>query len=218
MLAAKVFRVFKRKIGLQKKKKLFRSRNRHNLLQVTSPYPESLDVDQITAGRYSYGMIDATMYGGIDEGIQIGDFCSIALGCRFICGGEHDYTGFTTYPIETRILHSKPCEAKSKGKIILADDVWIGSNALILSGVHIGQGAIVAAGAVVVKDVPPYAIVGGNPAKVIKYRFSPEVIERLVQFDFSKLTENSIQKYRDVLTKKIATVEDAESLLHLNFE
>ena len=72
---------------------------------------------------------------------------------------------------------------------MLEDDVWIGNNAMILSGVTIGQGAVVAGGAVVTKDVEPYAIVAGNPAKVIKYRFEPEIIEKLKEFDFSKLTK-----------------------------
>ena len=68
-----------------------------------------------------------------------------------------------------------------------------------MSGVHIGQGAVVAAGAVVTKDVPPYAIVGGVPAKVIKYRFEPEMIEELLKVDYSKLTKKDIEKHIDDL-------------------
>ena len=90
-------------------------------------------------------------------------------------------------------------EAISKGDIIVDDDVWIGYGATILSGVHIGQGAVIAAGAVVTKDVPPYAIVGGVPAKVIKYRFSPEIIQQLMKLDYSKLTEDMIRERIDDL-------------------
>ena len=90
-------------------------------------------------------------------------------------------------------------EAISKGDIIIDDDVWIGYGATILSGVHISQGAVVAACAVVTKDVPPYAIVGGVPAKVIKYRFEPEMIEELMKVDYSKLTKEQIEQHIDEL-------------------
>lgn len=80
----------------------------------------------------------------------------------------------------------KEWETQAKGNIIVNDDVWIGDSALILSGVEIGQGAVIAAGAVVTEDVPPYAVVGGVPAKVIKYRFRDDVIKELVKIDYAK--------------------------------
>ena len=101
--------------------------------------------------------------------------------------GEHSITGIMTYPL----IDDVKINSRSKGDIIVADDVWIGYGATIMSGVHIGQGAVVAADAVVTKDVPPYAIVGGVPAKVIKYRFEPEMIEELLKVDYSKLTKIS---------------------------
>jgi serine acetyltransferase len=104
------------------------------------------------------------------------------------------------------------CEATSKGDIIIKDDVWIGANAIILSGVTIGQGALIGAGAVVTKDVPPYAIVGGNPAKVIKYRFSEKVIKKLLEFDFSKLDQNKIKTNIEALYKNI-TDENVDDVL-----
>ena len=84
-----------------------------------------------------------------------------------------------------------------------------------MSGVHIGQGAVVAAGAIVTKDVPPYAIVGGVPAKIIKYRFSPEVIEQLLKLDFSKLTDNMIREKIDDLYTSLdgKSPEEVEKLL-----
>lgn len=104
------------------------------------------------------------------------------------------------------ILWGGGTEALSKGDIIINDDVWIGCNAIILSGVNIGQGAVVAAGAVVTNDIPPYAIVGGVPAKVIKYRFETAIIDELLKVDYSKLTDEAIkqniEKLYEPLTKK----------------
>ena len=104
------------------------------------------------------------------------------------------FRSISSYPYRVWITNEKQ-EGVSKGNIIVDDDVWIGFRSTILSGVHIGQGAIVAAGSVVTKDVPPYAIVGGVPAKVIKYRFSPEMIEELLKVDYSKLTKEMIEEH-----------------------
>ena len=98
-------------------------------------------------------------------------------------------------------------EGIGKGDIIVEDDVWIGCRVTVLSGVHIGQGAVVAAGALVTKDVPPYAIVGGVPAKVIKYRFEPEMIEELLKIDYSRVDRSMIQAHADELYQKLETKE-----------
>jgi len=105
--------------------------------------------------------------------------------------------------------------AISQGDITVDDDLWIGFRSTIMSGVHIGQGAVVAAGAVVTKDVPPYAIVGGVPAKIIKYRFSPEVIEQLLKLDYSKLSDNMIRERIDDLYTSLEgkSPEEVEKLL-----
>ena len=78
----------------------------------------------------------------------------------------------------------------------------------ILSGVHIGQGAVIAAGAVVTNDIPPYAIVGGVPAKVIKYRFDKQIIEELLKVDFSKLTKEMVLSHKDELYQPLENIED----------
>ncbi|MBP3710262.1 MAG: CatB-related O-acetyltransferase [Treponema sp.] len=92
----------------------------------------------------------------------------------------------STYPFKAKIFGVER-EALSKGDIVIEDDVWVGENALILSGVTIRQGAIVAAGAVVTKDVEPYSIVAGIPAKIIKYRFSEELRKELLNIDIPAL-------------------------------
>ena len=130
---------------------------------------------QVYAGRYSYGRISVVMFNTVDR-LLIGDFVSIANGVRFLIGGEHRMQNLLTSPVDILITKSfRYKDTISKGGTI-GDDVWIGTNAIILGGVKVGQGAIIGAGAVVAKDVPSYAVVVGNPAKVVKYRFSEDPI------------------------------------------
>lgn len=110
----------------------------------------------------------------------------------------------------------KESEAITKGPIIVEDDVWIGNNAIILSGITIGKGAIVAAGSVVTKNVEPYSIVGGNPAQLIKYRFSEEVIRQLLNVDLSKIDMQFILENEELLYKTINEDNLKELLLKLS--
>ena len=114
----------------------------------------------------------------------------------------------STYPFKSRYLGIHD-ETDTKGDIVISDDVWIGIRATILSGVHIGQGAIIAAGAVVSKDVPPYAIVGGVPAQIIKYRFNKTIINEFQQIDYKELTRDDIINNQDKLYEKINNAEQA---------
>jgi tetrahydrodipicolinate N-succinyltransferase len=107
----------------------------------------------------------------------------------------------TSFPFG-RIVFGR-VEGICKGPIVVEDDVWIGTNAVILSGVTLGRGSVVAAGAVVGKDIPPYAIVGGVPAKVIKYRFPESVVEDLMQIDFSLLDDSFIHAHKDKVTGEL---------------
>lgn len=141
---------------------------------------------RITVGENTYGS-PAFWLWHESERIQIGRYCSFAGEVAILGGGEHRVDWVTTYPL--RVLFDDPLANKdghpaSKGPTIIGNDVWVGYRVTILSGVKIGDGAVIAAGAVVTKDVPPYAIVGGNPAKLIKYRFSPEIIEALLQIQW----------------------------------
>lgn len=171
----------KTRINLRKK---WRARNKHNFTTLSF----CSDMNRIVVGNNSYGHINAALCSPTNEKLYIGNYCSIGSNVEFIVASEHDYKNLSTYPFKV-LFGGEQYEALSKGDIVLEDDVWIGNNAMILSGVTIGQGAVVAGGAVVTKDVEPYAIVAGNPAKVIKYRFEPEIIEKLKGFDFSKLTK-----------------------------
>jgi len=116
--------------------------------------------------------------------LLIGKYCSIAAEARFIMnGGNHATDWLTTYPFPIfgeGWESAMPAAWPSKGDTVVGNDVWIGYGAIIMPGVNIGDGAIIAAAAVVTKDVPAYAIVGGNPAIVIRYRFDEATIARLL--------------------------------------
>lgn len=156
-----------------------------------------VDFNRIKAGRRSYGGITLWMFGNPEESLTIGNFVSIADDVKFLLGGNHPTEGFSTFPFLTKYFAT--LEATSKGPVVIGDDVWIGYNSTILSGVTIGQGAVVAAGSIVTKDVPPYAIVGGNPAKLIKYRFSPAVIAKMLTLDYAQLSDETILRNREIL-------------------
>ncbi|WP_184545741.1 CatB-related O-acetyltransferase [Mucilaginibacter sp. FT3.2] len=126
----------------------------------------------------------------IGDKLAIGKFCAIASGVKFIMNGaNHEISPISTYPFAIfgngweKINEVANLTAKypHKGDTIIGNDVWIGYNATIMPGIQIGDGAIIASQAVVTKDVPAYAVVGGNPAQVIRKRFSDAVIERLLK-------------------------------------
>jgi virginiamycin A acetyltransferase len=126
-------------------------------------------------------------YDFMGDRLVIGKFCAIAAGTAFIMNGaNHAMTGFSTYPFNIfgqgweQGFDWATIQAGFKGDTTVGNDVWIGQEATIMPGVTIGDGAIVAAKSVVTADVPPYAIVGGNPAKLIRRRFADNVIAELL--------------------------------------
>lgn len=136
-----------------------------------SPLPK------ITVGYRSYFAAPPEIVAvGSKTQITVGRYTSIALGCRFIIDAEHNPAWITTSP------PPEPMEGHNatKGDIAIGNDVWIGAHATILSGVTIGDGAVIGACSVVAKDVQPYAIVVGNPARVVKFRFDEDVTEALL--------------------------------------
>ena len=204
----KIFGVIKLKILLKNaNKNNWRKKNKHNKTRLVENAPH----DRIIVGNGTYGPIHAIFSSDGTEKLKIGHYCSIAPDVKFIVSSEHKYNVLSTYPFKVYNLGYES-DATSKGDIVVKDDVWIGTNVTILSGVTIGQGAIIGAGAVVTKDVPPYAIVAGNPAKVVKYRFEQEVIDKLLKFDFSKLSDKKIKSLGTRLYTEI-TKENAEDLI-----
>lgn len=175
-------------------------RNAHNSCAINAPF----DIDKVSIGHYSYGMINPFFGNNENEKLVIGDFCSIGEGTRFIFA-EHNYKRLSTFPFDAYVL-GKPENNPTRGPIIIEDDVWIGANCIILSGVTIHQGAVVGAGSVVTKDVPAYGIYAGD--KVVKYRFSQETVEKLIKVDYSKLTKDVVSKYREELYNSAPDSED----------
>lgn len=168
------------------------------------------EFSKLSVGRRTYGGITMWCFGTPGERLSIGHFCSIADDVKFLLGGNHAHDVVSTFPFQTKYFAT--LEAGSKGPITVGDDVWIGFNSTILSGVTIGQGAVVAAGSLVTRDVPPYAIVGGNPAKVLKYRFEPAVIEKMVQLDYSRVSDAAILRSRELLSTPI-TAENVDAII-----
>lgn len=169
--------------------------NLHNNTEVANTIDDGLfPIESVSVGCATYGPLRVLYYGAENEKLVIGNYCSIASGCLFILGGNHNFHTFSSFPF--RAFFCGEQEAWSKGPIIIDDDVWIGTNSIILSGVHIGKGAIVAAGSIVTKDVPPYTVVGGCPMKFIKKRFSEDLISVLSHIQMDKINE---QKYMSKL-------------------
>lgn len=168
--------------------------------------------DNISAGDYSYydspekpeAFQETNVlyhYDFVGDRLDIGKFCALGTGTTFIMNGaNHRMDGPSTFPFpifggawaeHMPLLGNLPSQGDTK----VGHDVWFGYKSLIMPGVTIGHGAIIASGSVVTKDVPPYAVVGGNPAQVIRYRFPEDVITRLLEISWwdwpmEKITEN----------------------------
>lgn len=141
----------------------------------------------ISIGRFTYGheSISIEQWG---EGapLSIGAFCSIASDVKIFLGGNHRVDWITTFPfghIHEPVLGGRDIvgHPSTNGGVSIGSDVWIGQGVTIMSGLAIGDGAVIAANSTIVKNVPPYSIVGGNPAKLIKFRFEKQIIELLME-------------------------------------
>ena len=150
-------------------------------------------------GRGTYGCPKILAYPN-DARLRIGAFCSIAADVGIFLGGQHHPEWVTTYPFGALWReHRHPDQPWSRGDVVIGNDVWIGREAMIMSGVTIGDGAVIAARALVSKDVPPYAIVGGNPAKLIRPRFAPEIVERLLEIRWWDWPDDRIRRAAPLL-------------------
>ena len=140
----------------------------------------------VEVGRHTYGHEQITVrHWGEPAELRIGSFCSIADRVDVFLGGNHRPDWVTTFPFpafpdawpQARGIEGVPV---TNGDVVIGNDVWIGSNATIMSGVTVGDGAVIGTDSCVTRDVPPYAIVGGNPAQLLRMRFEPATVERLL--------------------------------------
>ncbi|MTJ81428.1 MAG: CatB-related O-acetyltransferase [Telmatospirillum sp.] len=132
----------------------------------------------------------------IDQ-LHIGDYVCIGAEAVILLGGNHTHRAdwFSLYPFPDRINDAY----QGKGDTVIGDGAWIGMRAMIMPGVKIGEGAVIAAGSVVTRDVGPYAVVGGNPATLIRHRFEPEVVSRLLALGIYDWPEDKFLALRDAV-------------------
>lgn len=155
---------------------------------------------KVKIGAYSYGFEDTGVLSWNENiEISIGRFCSVASGLKLYCGGNHRVDWISTFPfghIHTKFIKVNAVNGtpSTNGNILIGNDVWIGRDVTILSGVTIGHGAVIASNSHIVKDVEPYSIVGGNPGKLIKFRFEPKQIELLLKMEWWNLPMDLIEK------------------------
>lgn len=172
---------------------------------------------EIIIGKYTYGhdKISVLTWGGSAKKIIIGKFCSIA-NCTMFLGGNHNVDWITTYPfghINTNKFNKFKGEGhpSTNGDIVIGNDVWIAKGVTIMSGVKIGDGAVIASNSHVVKDVDSYEIVGGNPAKHIKYRFDKDICKKLLSLKWWDLEDEKINELTPILCST-----NIEKLLNIN--
>ena len=156
-------------------------------------------------GKHTYGVPNIDIYyWGEGTHVEIGAFCSISGYILLYLGGNHRTDWVTTFPFghiskETFTLFDGEGHPTTKGNVIIGNDVWIGTGVTIMSGITIGDGACIASNSVVTKNVEPYTIVGGNPAKVIKKRFTDDQIKRLLELKWWELPDEEINKITPLL-------------------
>ena len=173
-----------------------------------------VNMANVKMGKYSY-------YGNDGQCVncEIGSFCSISDNV-FIGGAEHPMDWVSTSPVFQKVKHSGPTKKfalfpfQSNKRTFIGSDVWIGHGVIVKSGVVVGDGAVLAAGAVVTKDVPPYAIVGGCPAKIIRFRFSENIIKELLRSKWWDMDEKKLSEIGKYIQDPIVFLEKCPDTLY----
>jgi acetyltransferase-like isoleucine patch superfamily enzyme len=156
----------------------------------------------VTIGDYSYGTPQIRWLIG-RERVTIGKFCSFSPGVQILISGNHPIDTVSSYPFQSLKDLWPGAQGKcpfAKGDVHIGHDVWVGLDAVILSGVTIGHGAVIGTKAVVTKDIPPYAIAVGNPVRIVKYRFDEETIQMLLEVKWWDWPEEKIRRNIAVIT------------------
>ena len=153
----------------------------------------------IEADIYTYGHTQISIVTNApDAKIKFGKFCSVAIGVKAFLGGNHRSDWITTFPfghISKEVFNVQAIEGHGQGNgdIIIGNDVWLARDCTLMSGITIGDGAVVAAYSHVTRDVPPYTMVGGNPARPIKLRFEQKIVDALMELKWWDLEIDSIK-------------------------
>lgn len=177
-----------------------------------------IDGVEVFVGKYTYGVGNIMLaHHRTSPPLRIGRFCSIAGNVKIFTGAYHRTDWLTTYPFgfqHPEVFGSEvpPGFPHTNGGVTIGNDVWVGNSATIMSGVTVGDGAVIAANSHVIKNVAPYEIVGGNPAKHIKFRFPQPIIEKLLSIKWWELDDALIAKLHKRLTVA-ATSENVDLLL-----
>ena len=175
----------------------------NNIIDDTVAIYRGAKIKGALIGAYTYISANTDV-----ENAEIGRFCSIADHCR-IGMGKHGMRCLSTSPLfisSVNATQSSWTDQISSNdadeRTYIGNDVWIGSHAMILGGIKVGDGAVVGAGAVVTKDVPPYAIVGGVPARIIRYRFNQEIIETLIELKWWSFPDEKLKALLPLFQKE----------------
>lgn len=172
----------------------------------------------VVVGRHTYGHGAATFQIFIRGArIEVGPFCSIGPQVRILAGSDHVTTRATTFPLDALLFNpgaGNRLEAIDKGTTVIGPDVWLGLGAIVLSGVLVGAGAVIGAGAVVSKSVPPYAVVVGNPARIVRYRFDAETRRRLLALSWWDWDDAEIHAFRERFFGDVEALLDAGERAH----
>lgn len=151
----------------------------------------------LVIGRHTHYSPKVFMFRGSECKVEIGSFCSVGPGVQIIAGGIHPPHWLSTFALRIRLHMDGAYEdgmPETRGDIVIGSDVWLGTDSVVLSGVTIGHGAIVAARSVVTRSVPPYAIVAGNPAKIVKYRFEPHIVDQLLKIAWWDWSDEKVRE------------------------
>lgn len=178
-----------------------RLRQRYERMRERNYVSQFVNAPRVNIGRHTYGDFVIPAFAGAEVTVEVGNFCSIAANVTLLLGGGHNTAWVSTWPI--REVFGLPGQYEQhpmyRGTTVIGNDVWIGRDAVIFDGVTIGHGAVIGTRALVTKDVRPYAIVAGVPAKEIRRRFTDEQVDALLEIAWWDWPDEKVLAEADAL-------------------